>query len=101
MNETEVLLLEVNYYPFRITQDGSITMWFLYLKKTPVFRDDQARIELLTKLNEVPGWMIEISHKAIGDKSGVPLGALNKPDSMARFKAVVSWIVAKAEAVSE
>jgi hypothetical protein len=86
------------YYPFKITEAGSVSMWFHYLKRKSAFVDEQARQELLARLNQIPG--VSIAPEKIGGKPSFPLSILLEPGALEAFKQTIQWVVQVARAKS-
>lgn len=64
----------------------------IYAKQHP-FASEAKRLELLRRLNEVPGVSIPVS--AITRRPTFPLSALVEPDALCRFLSVLDWLVAE------
>jgi hypothetical protein len=92
---------ETDYYPFRVTEGGGVTIYFMYLKKTPAFESDGVRRELVKRLNDIPGVILD--QDSIVGKPSIPLALLIPEASMTAFLSVVDWLIdlAKGNAPSE
>lgn len=77
-------------FPFHIKDYGSIVTYFTSLRNRPPFDRDSVRLELLEKLNAIPG--VSISRDSVNGKPGFPLAALGPPTSLAAFVAVMDWV---------
>jgi hypothetical protein len=82
-------------YPFHVLANGNVQIYFQYLKARPPFDQEAKRLELLARLNTIPG--VAIAPDAIGGKPSVPLVALAPPDSLSRFLDAVNWVRAEVE----
>jgi hypothetical protein len=61
------------------------------MKNQPPFADEHERLELLRRLNRIPG--VNISGTAIDKSPSIALTTLNNGDSRAQFLGVLDWIV--------
>lgn len=79
-----------SYLPFAINTKGSVSIYFQYLKDKKPFNDENVRLELLNRLNEIEG--INISPDKIHGRPNFPLIALNDKKSMEIFINTLEWI---------
>jgi hypothetical protein len=62
----------------------------------PPFNDELKRLEVLRRLNEIPG--ITIPDKAIDKYPSVPLSVLNNEAALNQFLETLDWFVQEVEA---
>lgn len=79
----------ISYLPFAINTKGFISIYFQYLKYKP-FNDENVRLELLNRVNEIEG--IDISPDKIHGRPKFSLIALNDKKSMEVFINTLEWI---------
>jgi hypothetical protein len=77
------------YYLFAAWTYGTIEIYFQWLKVKPPFDDRSKRLELLERLNDVPG--INIQPDGIDRRPSIGLGMLAGPEVMPRFLEVLDW----------
>jgi len=80
----------VKHYPFKVSRRGDVRVWFQHLANRAPFRDEGLRVELLQRLNEIPG--VEIGAERIGGKPRIELARLEEPDARRSFLATLDWI---------
>jgi hypothetical protein len=79
-------------YLFAVWTSGVIETYFYYLKNKPPFDSEELRIEMLNRLNEVPG--IKLPPDAIDRGPSIPLSTLNA-DALEKFLLVFDWAIEK------
>ena len=78
------------YYPIALYSYGRIELQFQYLKARPPFDDEQTRLELLRRVNEIPGVFFETD--VITRRPSIPLSLLvGDPAAMAQLRGVLEW----------
>ncbi len=70
---------------------GSVEVQFQTLKARPPFDDEAKRLELLHRLNDIPG--VSIPETEIGHRPSFPLSALVEEQTQAQFLAVLNWVL--------
>lgn len=70
---------------------GRVEIWFQYMRRRPPFDDETKRLELLKRLNDIPG--VSLPPDAIDRRPSIPLAILAGDASMAKFLAVLDWCV--------
>lgn len=75
---------------FKITIEGSVQIWFIYLANKPPFSDESLRRQLLGKINSIPGVKIDVSR--INGKPSFPLKQLSSKESLQIFKDAFEWV---------
>jgi hypothetical protein len=90
-NGFAALILEngLKNYPFKVTTNGSVEVWFRYMSQKPPFEDEGLRRILLEKLNRIPG--VQIGEDRLQGKPKIELDALLSPTSMSMFKETWEW----------
>jgi hypothetical protein len=86
---------DVPYFPLKIRTDGKVEVIFRWLNtrvpKKPPFDDEEKRLELLWRLNEIPG--VDISEARINGIPTFPLSALRDEAALNQFLGVLDWFV--------
>jgi len=77
--------------PFSIYTDGYVEIKFQWLKERLPFDEESKRLELLNKLNEIPG--AEIPEYAIGKRPWFYLSVLKEQEMLEKFFAVIDWVI--------
>ena len=85
------------YSPFGIYTNGSINLPFQPLRKLPPFDDDSKRLELLHRLNEIPG--VKLPDDAIGRYPNISLKMLKDETALKIFLEVLDWFVQEVKTV--
>jgi hypothetical protein len=85
----------VDYYLFAAYTSGSVEVYFQWLKGRPAFASESSRRELLNRLNEIPG--VRLPDDAIHRRPSLQLTMLGNEGRMARFLAVLDWVVERIE----
>jgi len=75
---------------FKVTTDGNIQLWFLYLANKLPFSDEALRRQLLEKINSIPG--VNIEETRINGKPSFPIKLLVNKDSLQKFKDTFEWV---------
>jgi len=76
--------------PISVRTFGSSSLWFGELKNQPAFADEQKRLELLRRLNEIPG--VTVPRSGIEGWPSIALTTLNNEAALAQFLEVLDWI---------
>lgn len=84
---------ETSYWPIAIRTDGQVTIVFQYLKDRKPFNNEELRLELLNKLNQIEGVNIPVNR--LGGRPNFPLNALKDEESMDTFIRILEWVVNK------
>jgi hypothetical protein len=66
---------------------------FAWMRTRPPFDVDSKRLELLRKLNEIPG--IELPESALLGKPAIPLSTFATPGSLGMLFEVCDWFIAE------
>ncbi|HHT11452.1 MAG TPA: hypothetical protein GX009_14185 [Candidatus Atribacteria bacterium] len=82
-----------DYLPFAINTNGQISIYFQYLKDKKPFNNENFRLELLKKVNEIENVHIPIDR--IGGRPNFPLNTLNNDKSMQNFIKTLEWTLEK------
>lgn len=70
-----------------------VEIQFQYMRRQPVFDEDDAQLELIRRLNEIPG--IYIDEKQVGKRPSIRLSTLADEDTLDAFLNVLNWCVDK------
>ena len=71
--------------------NGDVELKLDYLRNKPVFNEDDKRLELIRRFNEVEG--IDIGEDKINKRPNVQLTVLTNPEVMEQFLLVLQWFV--------
>ena len=82
-----------SYWPIAINTKGQVTISFQYLKDRIPFNDDELRLELLNKFNQIKD--INIPPHRLAGRPNFPLNTLKDDESMEIFLDTLEWIVKK------
>ena len=83
-----------SYWPFWISTNGRLRIQFYLMEGMPPFDQDSKKLELLQKLNEIPG--VDLPDDAISKRPAILLTALKSPGSLQTFFSAVEWFLAEA-----
>ena len=86
-----------SYYLFAAWTYGAVEIYFNRLKVRPPFDDEGKRLELLRRLNEIPG--VVIPPDGIGRRPSIRLETLAAPEHTQRFLEVLAWTLQEIRAV--
>ncbi len=86
----------VPYWPIGVRTDGRIEVMFLWLKFKPPFIDETKRMELLHRLNGIPG--VDLPADRITGRPIFPLSVLNNEAALSQFLGVLDWFVQEVKA---
>jgi hypothetical protein len=89
------LVNDKKQWPFKVTSRGVIQVWFQYLANKPPFSDQALCLQLMDKLNEIPG--VSISEDKIGGKPSLPVKLLTGKEEMQQFKDAFEWVFSEME----
>jgi hypothetical protein len=79
------------YQLFRMSSSGKFIIRFDWLHKKPPFTADAVRHLWLTKINEIPGIVVDAT--AITKPVRIPIETLAKPDVTPRIKSLIEWAI--------
>ena len=85
-----------SYLPFYLGTSGTIEIYFHGMRDRPPFDQPGKRLEMLRKLNEIPG--VDLPETAIEGRPRIPLATFSNPDALARLIDVFEWFLAEARA---
>ena len=77
------------YWFFYLFTTGAVEVQFQWLMARPPFDDESTRVQLLEKLNEIPG--VNLPRDGISRRPSFPIEVLYDPANRDRFKAVIEW----------
>lgn len=82
---------------FAVYTYGSVELYFQFYRAKPPFDSEVKRLELLQRLNDVPG--VSIPTEAIARRPSIPLSTLAKnDDTVAKFLEVFDWFLHEVQA---
>ncbi len=76
--------------PIQVWTGDYFYIMFDKMKKHPPFNDEHKRLELLRRLNDIPG--VTVPRSAIEKWPSIPLTTLNNETALAQFLEVLDWI---------
>jgi hypothetical protein len=74
---------------FAVWSSGSVEIYFYWYAYKPLFASEARRLEILEKLNAIPG--IALPESAIRRRPNIPLAALVGDNRLNQFLAVFEW----------
>jgi hypothetical protein len=77
------------HQPFAVYSSGAVLIYFQWYAYKPPFNDERRRMEILRRLNEIPG--VVIPESAIGRRPSIPLAVLARDGNAERFFEVFDW----------
>ena len=80
---------ENQYFPLVVNTSGRVQIQFGVLKPRPIFGDESKRIELLNRLNQIPG--ITLPRDSIERYPNISVKVLNDADALNKFISVFDW----------
>ncbi len=84
------------YWLFYVYTYGKFEVGFQYMSRMPPFDQNDKRLELLRKLNEIPG--VELPVDAATKRPRIRLATLAAPGALSRLFEVTEWFFAEARA---
>lgn len=86
------------YWLFYVYTYGKFEVGFQYMSRMPPFDQNDKRLELLRKLNEIPG--VELPVDAVTKRPRIRLATLAAPGALSILFEVTEWFFAEARATS-
>ncbi|HEV7394961.1 MAG TPA: hypothetical protein VGN86_00510 [Pyrinomonadaceae bacterium] len=77
--------------PFRLYTYGNIEILFNRLQEHAPFVKDEKRLEMLHRLNQIPG--VSLPEDGIHRRPSIPTAALIDPASLKQFLQVMEWVI--------
>jgi hypothetical protein len=74
-----------------VYSSGVVQLYFQWYAYKPPFSDERRRMEILRRLNEIPG--IAIPEGSVSRRPNVALDVLARDGNMDRFLAVFDWFL--------
>jgi hypothetical protein len=87
---------ERSYTLFCLWTYGKVEVQFQWLKEQPPFADETLRLELLRRLNELPGVIIPTD--AIARRPSFPLTMLQNETALQQFLMTFDWVIQEIQA---
>jgi hypothetical protein len=89
-------LNETDYQLFAVFTHESVEIYFQWLQYKPPFDSEDLRMELRSRLNEIPN--VSISSDAITRRPNFPFATLSSDASLSRFLEVMDWALEQIKA---
>lgn len=90
----------VEYTPIRITMEGRGVLYFMFSYLRSPFDQDSVRLDLLRRVNDIPG--VSFEQDVLNAAKSVRLATLaTEPGSLQALKNVVSWVAATATSFAD
>ena len=86
------------HWTFTVWTDGTVAVQFGDMLDQPPFDSEKQRLELLRRLNAIPG--ITIEKEKITKYPSFPLSTLARPESLAQFLDTFDWYVLQVRSAS-
>ena len=83
-----------SHWVFYHLTNGTIEIPFWGIRDKPPFDQQGKRLELLSKLNEIPG--IDLPETAIEKRPRIPLATFSTQDALAKLFDVLEWFLEEA-----
>jgi hypothetical protein len=84
-------IAERSYSLFTVWTYGRVEVLFQWLKEQPPFADEAQRLELLRRLNQLPG--VTLPADAITRRPSVLLAVFQNDDVLQQFLATIDWVI--------
>jgi len=81
----------IDFPSFAVWTYGTVEIYFQHLKNRPVFSSENKRLELLRKLNSIPG--VSIPENTLSKRPNFSLGLLQDEKSLELFFAAFDWLI--------
>lgn len=93
-----------DHFPFAVWTGGqegqaTVEVYFFWHSRKPPFNDRNKRLELLRRLNSIPG--VAIEEAGVDRRPSIPLKLLTDHSRLADFLAAIDWYAAQIEAQPE
>lgn len=77
----------------RLDTNGWFAFRFDWLKRRPEFASEDARRELLAKINEIPGF--HFGDEVLASKARIHLDKLTTVEAVSKLKSAIAWLIEK------
>jgi hypothetical protein len=81
----------IHYQLFAVFTNGTIQIYFQTYSKRPVFQDEEKRLELLKRLNSIPG--VSLSEDAISRYPSIPMNVFQDLTNLNKFFEIYEWFI--------
>lgn len=82
---------DARHHTFGVSTDGYLSILFLYLRNREPFDNEMKRLELLQRVNAIPG--VDISTERISGYATLPISALEDEASLEQFLNAMQWLI--------
>lgn len=86
------------HWTFAVWTYGRVQTQFQVMQKSAAFKDEHQRLELLQRLNEIPG--VSLPPDSITKYPSLPLSALKDEAALARFLEAYDWVIHEIKSAS-
>jgi hypothetical protein len=83
------------YYLFALFTSGKLEIYFQWMLKRQVFMNEEKRIELMKRLNTIPG--VSLPKESITKRPSIKLAVLSDGDNVKRFLDIYAWYLQEVE----
>lgn len=83
---------------FRMYSEGSLELYFQWYKRHPPFDTVEKRLELMEKLNDIPG--ISLTRDVITRRPSVPLAIFRDEENLKTFLSIYEWYISQIDSHS-
>ena len=80
----------------RLDTNGWFAFRFDWLKRRPEFASEEARRELLAKINEIPGF--HFGDEALATKARIHFDQLTTVEAVSKLKSAIAWLIERVKA---
>ncbi len=82
---------DVDFPSFAVWSYGTVEIYFQHLKSRPIFNSEKKRLELLQKLNSIPG--VSIPENTLSKRPSISLELLKNEKSLGLFFNAFDWLI--------
>lgn len=86
----------LTFWLIAVWSNNSVEVQFQHMKPRPTFSSESSRLDLLTRLNTIPG--IQIPVNMVGRRPSFPLSALRERTSLQQFLQILEWAIEEIKA---
>lgn len=82
---------EAHHQFFALWTYGTLEIYFQWYAGKPPFNSESKRLQMLRKLNEVPG--VSLPEESITKRPGIRLDVFKNAEALKKFKAIIQWYI--------